>query len=156
MKAGKNSISTLCFGIATFASLLSLGSIAHSNEIKDCAQSGIGINTLVAPVAENNRSFYNGKVNIYKVDTIEPACCSAGLAIVLPDVASEIGDTKCVSITGLGGVDVKNATSTYNPSTGLTVILPTSAYDPETGRQNPSKALSLKINLKDSSVQVEK
>jgi hypothetical protein len=140
-----------------FALLLTvlIGQDALALEVKECESNYIGINTIVWPLADNTRSFYNGQVQVYKVDYLEPACCSTGLAFVLPDVQSEIGDSKCVTVTGLSGVDVKNAKAAYNPNLGLLITFATRTYDHQNGGTLPGPLLKVRVNLKNSSVKIE-
>ena len=141
--------------LLTLVLMLTLGHIATAVQVENCDEAYIGISSLVTPVTKNTRSFYNGQVNAYRVDHIEPACCSAGVAIVLPDVNSEVGDNKCVVVKNLPGVDVHGASSSYDPNKGLLLTFPTSIYDPEKGHMPGGQPLNLRINLKDSSVKAE-
>lgn len=128
---------------------------AAAVEVENCEEAGIGIGSLVTPVSQHSRSFYNNRVQVYRVDHLEPACCSAGVAIVLPDVQSEIGDNKCVVVKNLSGVDVMGARSSYDRVKGLLLTFPTSTYDPDRGHRPGGKPLNLRINLQDSSVKPE-
>lgn len=132
-----------------------LAHAAAAVEVENCDEASIGISSLVTPVADNTRSFYNGQVHVYRVDHLEPACCSAGVAIVMPDVKSEIGDSKCVVVKHLPGIDVRGAKASYDPSKGLLLSFPTSTYDPEKGHLQGGQPLNLRINLRDSSVKAE-
>ncbi len=131
------------------------GPVAAGTELRDCAELGIDLTSLVTPLATNARAYYGRQVMLYKVDTIEPACCSAGIAVVLPDGASEVGGAKCVAAVGFGDVDVRRARSAYDPRRGLLVTLPTRLYDPETGLAGPGEPLRLRIELATSSVRRE-
>jgi hypothetical protein len=141
---------------AVLALAMVLGSAASAFTVEPCAsESGptIGINELVTPINNNSRSYYNNTVHTYKVDYLEPACCSYGVAIVLPDVQSEIGDSKCVAITGLSGVDVKNARSSYDSVRGLLLTFKTRVYNGS--GTDPGPDLKVRVNLTTSSVNIE-
>src|SRR4051812_49044255 len=79
---------------------LTLSYTAGAVEVRSCKDAGIDITALVPPPVGTTRSFANGRIVIYTVDTEEPAACSAGLAIVMPDIESEWGGAKCVAING--------------------------------------------------------
>jgi hypothetical protein len=126
---------------------------AIERQVVPCEEAGIGLTTLVTPVAENSRQFYNGQVSVYLVDTIEPACCSAGIAIVLPDAESELGDAKCLAVLNQSSIGLNAAQARYSPSKGLSIEMPASEQD-DAGNRIPSP-LKLRINLKSSMVTLE-
>jgi hypothetical protein len=128
---------------------------ARAHDVRWCHDAGIGIATLVTPVAKNVRTFYNNLVQIYNVDTIEPAAASAGIAVVLPDVDSPLGGLKCLAITNFAKVDVMQAGATYDATKGLSVSIPTKVHDLENGRSKRGAPLNIVINLKDSSVAIQ-
>lgn len=130
--------------------------VAQALEVQSCRDAGVGLESLVLPVAKNTREFAQGKIQVYKVDQGEPVCCSVGVAVVIPDVDSELGDSKCVSVMGLGDVDVKNAAAKYDSARGLKITFATRKYNPETGGNDPAENLHLRVNLKRSTVQVER
>ncbi len=123
------------------------------NEFVDCDEVGVGITSLIGTGPANARSFYNGAVSVYNIDEIEPACCSAGLAIVLPDVTSEIGDAKCVVTRHYSGIDISKAKTSYDPAKGLLLKVPTSLYND--GDSVPGPTVRIRINLKTSTVVFE-
>lgn len=135
--------------------------VAQAQEVKSCDEVGVGLTTLVTPVAKNSRGLYFDKsldahrVYVYNVDLIEPAAASGGLAFVLPDHESEVGDSKCLAITYLTGVDVMNATISYDDSKGVLLTIPAFEYDHETGDLKPSAPLKVRVSLKFSSVTIE-
>jgi hypothetical protein len=134
---------------------LLLASTAHAVErqVVPCDDAGVGLRTLVTPVGENSRQFYNGEVSVYLVDTIEPACCSSGVAIVLPDAQSEMGDAMCMAVLYQVGIDLKAAQASYSPAKGLLIQMPASEQDDSGNEiQHP---LKLRINLKSSTVTLE-
>ncbi len=55
-------------------------------EVKSCEEAHVGLTTLIAPVAKNSRTYKDDKISVYAVDTVEPVCCAAGVAVVIPDV----------------------------------------------------------------------
>ena len=136
-------------------SLVLLSSVAHASPItvKDCDQAGVDLRSIVQPVQTNSISLYGGKVVAYNVDVIDPVCCSKGVAIVLPDVLSPFGDTKCVAVLGYFNADVIQAAQTYSPMKGLLLDVPIRKYSPSGFPKTGS--LKLRINLRDSSVVIE-
>jgi hypothetical protein len=128
---------------------------AQAHDVRRCQDAGVGIEALVTPVAKNARSFYNNLVQIYNVDTIEPAASSAGIAIVLPDVDNPLGGLKCLAITHFANIDVKQALAIYDSTKGLSVSIPTRVADLGNGRSKPGAALNILINLKNSSVTIQ-
>jgi hypothetical protein len=136
--------------------ILGLSSPALSDaELRPCDEAGIGLTTLVQPVASNQIALYEGKVILYNVDTIEPACCSAGLAVVLPDKDDPLGGSQCFAVIGLGAVDVTTARRSYDPARGLLVELATSTIG-ENGERILGETLHLRINLADTTVRLER
>ena len=137
-----------------FGFLLVSTANAMDRAVVPCADAGIGLTTLVTPVGENSRQFYNGQVSVYLVDTIEPACCSSGVAIVLPDAQSELGDAKCLAVLYQSSIDLNASEASYSPAKGLLIEMPASEQD-DAGNQTPSP-LKLRVNLKSSTVTLVK
>ena len=94
------------------------------------------------------RTYYEGRVTLMQLDLVEPACCSFGLAIVMP--APPQGDEPvgmtCWTMWGYAGVDVAGAQSRYDPAIGLTLGVPTLDYDPETGATWTGPTIRLRID----------
>ena len=38
------------------------------------------------PSRKNSRTYKDDKVSVYAIDMVEPVCCAAGVAVVIPDV----------------------------------------------------------------------
>ena len=127
---------------------------AQAHEVRSCHERGIGIENLVTPVAKNMRSFYNNRVQIYNIDTIEPAAVSAGIAVVLPNnEAPRVGST-CFAIINFAGIDIKTSRAIYDLAKGLTVSIPTKNRDFLTGKSKSGPVLNILINLQHSSVTI--
>jgi len=126
----------------------------QAQEIRSCREVGVGIESLVTHVADNVQSFYNNRVQIYNIDTIEPAAASAGIAIVLPDTDDPLGGSKCFAITNFAGIDIKTSRAVYDPAKGLTVSIPTKSPDFQTGKSRRGPLLNIVINLQHSSVTI--
>lgn len=102
------------------------------------------------------REFYNGGVQVFLVDHLDPACCSSGVAIVLPEMRTEPGgEKKCFSIHNLTGADVANARASYDANKGLLLTIPLRQYDPEKGHTEPAAPLRVRVNAKDATVKIE-
>jgi len=99
--------------------------VAFGHEVKPCEAAGVDLRSLIGPVAKNSLVLYDGKVTLYNVDTIEPACCSGGIAVVLPDVKDELGGNACMASIGYTNIDVTKAKRSYDPAKGMLLELPT-------------------------------
>lgn len=151
----------LKFGLV--AALLAISTPAFAQEppsVRSCEDAYVGITSLVTPVADNSRGFYNDesgggpRVYVYNVDTIEPAAHSAGLAFIIPDKDSELGDSKCLAIIQLTSVDITKAKASYDGA-GLHLEVPKDDYDNDTGTSKPGAPLKVRIDLKASTVEIE-
>jgi hypothetical protein len=122
---------------------------AEAHEIQSCYEASVGIETLVTPIANNVRSFYNDRVQIYNINTIEPAAAPAGIVIVLPSSPEDdpIGGSKCLAIRGFSAINIKTARAAYDPAKGLSLSIPTRKFDPETDKFKPGPRLNISINL---------
>jgi hypothetical protein len=145
----RSNIRLVILAIITLTPCDVLAQTPHQGE---CRDAGIGIETLVTPVAKNVRSFYNNRVQIYNIDTIEPAAGPAGIAIVLPDNDDPLGGSKCFAIRNFGEIDIKAARVAYDPAKGLSLSIPTRSTDSETGRSKPGPQLNVLTDLQRSSV----
>jgi hypothetical protein len=125
---------------------------ANAKDIRTCEDAGVGIASLILPVGQHSRTFYNNRVAVFEIDTIEPAAVSMGIAITLPDVEDiHFGSSKCLAITNFAAIDVMKGSSSYDRQ-GLLLSFPTRDPDFTTGRSRAGKPLKILINLKLSSV----
>lgn len=139
--------------VTTLALIMSVA--AQAETLKDCKEAHVGLTELMVPVTKYSRNFLNNKVQVYTIDQIEPACCSIGLAIVIPDETAElVGLAKCFTVTHLNGVDIQKARTETDSSGRLLLVVPTSVYD-GTGHGKPGKPLKLRIDLKTATVNRE-
>jgi len=122
---------------------------AQAQEVRSCNDVSVGIETLVTPVANNVRTFYNNRIQIYNIDTIEPAAAPAGIVIVLPSSPEDdpIGGSKCLAIRGFSAINIKAARAAYDPAKGLSLSIPTRKFDPETDKFKSGPRLNISINL---------
>ncbi len=135
--------------------VLSLFAIANARaeadrEVRNCSDANLGIESIVLPA----KSFYNGQVNVFVTDTVEPAAASFGLAIVTPDFADPVGGSNCRAITHLSGVDINKIKSSYDSDKGLLLTVPYRVYNGE-GTEPAKAPLKIRINLKKQSVVLE-
>ena len=128
--------------------------MALDHGVKPCDESGVDLRTLITPVAKNSIILYDGKVVVYNVDTIEPACCSSGIAVVLPDVKDESGGNACMASIGYTSIDVTKAKRSYDAAKGMLLELPTQTQTGE-GQPGPVVTTKLRINLANSNVTIE-
>ena len=118
--------------------------------VKDCRDAGVGIESIARPVEKAHIALYDGKVDAYNIDTVEPACCSSGIAVVLPAKDDPSGGSNCWAVVGLNSVDVKAAKRSYDKAKGLLLVMPT-----KHGNQNGDTILKLRINLGEGIVSIE-
>lgn len=123
-------------------------------ELKDCEEANVGITALIAPVAKNSRSYKDDKVSVYAVDTIEPACCAAGVAVVIPDVADELGGSKCLAVVGVASVQLDEAVSEDDPAKGLLISIPTRVFN-EAADSAPGEPIKLRIDVEKGTLILE-
>lgn len=104
---------------------------------------------------EPTRTYANGRIRLIKIDIEEPACCANFLMVLYPAPGQEF--YACTLIgreegLGWGKLELMHAHATYDPSTGLAVTLPVSAYD---GMMFRKDELRLTINQAKGSVLAE-
>ncbi len=136
------------FVMIVMAALLAQTAFAGRKiQLSACSEIGADLTTILTG-AESQRSLYKGAVGIFQFDTEEPAAAPAGLAIVYnsPE-ASEQGFIirKCVGLHYLAGSDLKNAKSSYDAKSGVTLIINISKPNIEDGGTIPGK---IKLNIK--------
>ena len=115
-----------------------------------CSEVSAGLTQLALGANEEGvRSFYEGRVTLLQLDYVEPACCSWGVAVLMPDGDGETepAGTACWAIWGYAAVDLQRATSRYDPVEGLTLTIPTLDYDHDTGGTRPGAPIRLRIDV---------
>jgi hypothetical protein len=110
--------------------------------------------TSVASVAEpwedNTRTFANGAVRLTILDTGEPAAASYHLVVLSPPY-DELGFRQCRVVSfnqgwfGFGFLSFERMEASYDPATGLQVVMDMGLYNAETGL-NDAVALAVTIN----------
>ena len=120
-----------------------------STGLMRCDDAGVGLwSVWVGADLSGVRTYYEGSVTLLALDTIEPGCCPAGVAIVMPGEPQEndpVGPA-CWAIRGFAAVDLRAARSSYDPRQGLTLSIPTRDYDPDTGGTVPGAPIRLRID----------
>lgn len=103
--------------VFVFASLLFVSPVfaAESLRVEDCKTFGIDLTS-----ATDMRSFGNGSMNVFSTDTVEPAGAPVGLAVVVHrgDRLEDM-ESICRHVSGLSSVDLKTASSSYDPKTNV-------------------------------------
>lgn len=122
--------------------------------VKDCREAGVGIESIARPFEKAHISLYEGKVDAYNVDTVEPACCSSGIAVVLPAKGDPSGGSNCWAVIGLASIDVTAAKRSYDRAKGLLLVMPTRRGDAN-GDAFEGPPLKLRINLGEGTVSLE-
>ena len=130
------------------------GGPAAALGVKDCRAAGVGIESIAGPVERAHIALYDGKVDAYNIDTVEPACCSSGIAVVLPAKDDPSGGSNCWAVIGLTSVDVKSASRTYDRAKGLLLVMPTKRSNPN-GDAVKGPPLKLRINFGEGTVSLE-
>ena len=121
----------------------------QERRLVDCDAIELGPESIVAGADLSGvRTYYQGRVTLYLLDRVEPACCSWGVAIVMPAAPSdgEPESLTCWAVSGYAGVDLRRATSRYDPRQGLLLSIPTRDYDHDTGGTRPGAPLRLRID----------
>lgn len=145
-------MSRICFLL--MIALLLLAEPAAALEVKTCDEAHVSLAELIAPVGKNSRTYKDDKVSVYVVDTVEPVCCAAGVAVVMPDVADELGGNKCLAVVGVASVQLDEATTEDDPAKGLLVTIPTRVFN-ETSDSAPGAPLKLRINVDQGTLAAE-
>ena len=112
----------------------------QAQEVGDCDWRSSARN-VVEPWSENTRTFSNGKTRLALLDTIEPAAGAFHLLIISPPY-DELGSPQCKVLSlqgtiGFAGLTFSELEASYDPSTGLTFILPGQVYNPDDGLTAP-------------------
>jgi hypothetical protein len=123
-------------------------------ELKSCEEAHVGLTTLIAPLAKHSRTYKDDKISLFAVDTVEPVCCAAGVAVVIPDVADELGGNKCLAVVGVASVQIDEAVSEDDPAKGLLISIPTRVFN-EASDSAPGEPIKLRIDVNTGTVLVE-
>jgi hypothetical protein len=123
-------------------------------ELKSCEDANVTIAELVPPAAKRSRTFKDDKISIYEVDTVEPVCCAAGVAIVIPDIEDVLGGNKCVAVVGVASVELGEAAVQDDPDKGLLLSIPTRRFN-EAADSAPGEPIKLRINVDKGTVTTE-
>jgi hypothetical protein len=127
---------------------------AGALELKSCDDANIGLTELIAPVGKNSRTYKDDKVSVYIIDTVEPVCCAAGVAVVVPDVGDETGGSQCYAAVGVASVQLDEATTADDPAKGMLVTIPTRVFN-EAADSAPGEPMRLRINAEKGTVALE-
>ncbi len=127
---------------------------AAALSVKDCRNAGVGIESIGRPIEKSHVALYDGKVDAYNIDTVEPACCSSGIAVVLAAKDDPSGGSNCWAVIGLVSVDVTTAKRSYDKTKGLLLVMPTKRNTTQ-GEATAGPPLKLRINLGEGTVSLE-
>ncbi len=117
------------------------------------------VDTVVEPWSDATRTFANGKIRIALLDTAEPACCSAHLAILAPDPNDELGLRQCKTLSdggefmGFQAIDIARIKSSYNAAKDLLLSVPVERYID--GIQSNKAVIGVRINQATGAVTIE-
>jgi hypothetical protein len=120
---------------------------AAGSGLQSCDDLGVGLWSVVAGADKGGvRTYYDGRVTLLEVDTVEPGAVPAGVAFVIPDRpdVEGISSPQCWAIINYASVDVRRAQAQYDAATGLTLTIPARDYDGE--RAVPAAPIRVRIN----------
>jgi hypothetical protein len=136
------------------AVLLLLVEPASALEVKSCEDANVGLTELIAPVGKNSRTYKDDKVSLYVIDMVEPVCCAAGVAVVIPDVEDELGANKCLAVVGVASVQLDEAASEDDATKGLLITIPTRVFN-EAADSAPGAPMKLRVNVEKGTLTLE-
>ena len=113
--------------------LVSTAGMAGAQSVADCDWQASAA-AIAEPWEENTATFANGRVRIAALDTIEPATGFAWLLILSPPF-DELGARQCKVVgaadgIGFAGIFFDTLEASYDPTTGLTILVQVWRYDP--------------------------
>lgn len=147
-------ISSISRGAAALACGLALVAPAAALEVKSCDEAHVGLEDLIAPAAKHSRTFKDDSISVYSVDTVEPVCCAAGVAVVMPDVSDEAGGSKCVAVVGVASIQLDEATAEEDPAKGLLITIPTRVFN-DVADSAPGDPMRIRVDVDKGSVTLE-
>jgi hypothetical protein len=132
---------------------------AMALSVSDCDGFAASAQALVEPWEQNTRTFYKGQVRIAYIDTVEPACCSSQLLVLIPNKNSEMGERLCQLVSdhgnqGFAGIDFAKITTSYDANKGLLVSFPYGQMK-EDGSGTVQRMGRIRINLATVTVRPE-
>lgn len=123
-------------------------------EVKSCEDASVGLTELITPVGKNSRTYKDDRVSLYVIDMVEPVCCAAGVAVVIPDVQDELGGSKCLAVVGVASVQLDEAASEDDPAKGLLITIPTRVFN-EAADSAPGAPMKLRVNVEKGTLMLE-
>ena len=136
------------FGVAALA-LAAGPAVAGQAVVQECGAITSAAN-IAEPWEDNTRTFANGAVRMTILDTAEPAAAAFHLVVLSPPY-DELGLRQCrvVSLNegwfGFGFLSFERMEASYDPVTGLRVVMDMGLYNAETGT-NDALALAVTLN----------
>ncbi|NCN95611.1 MAG: hypothetical protein GW917_02715 [Bdellovibrionales bacterium] len=120
---------TLAFGL--FIALFSFSSLAMKLDVQSCEENqfSLSFNSVMTM-----KTYSNGAIKVFELDHIEPAAVPYGVVVTL-DRGAELSEMEsfCRYIPYLSWVSVKNAVSSYDPTTNtLKLKMPARQFNPDT------------------------
>lgn len=109
-----------------------------------------GAEFIAEPWEENSATFANGDIRVALLDGIEPAAAAYRLLILSPPY-DEVGGRQCRMVGipgghGYGAIEFAARHASYDPETGLTLILPARQPDPDPAGDDGWFQLAVRIN----------
>jgi hypothetical protein len=105
---------------------------------------------IAEPWDANTMTFANGAIRVAVLDAVEPGAAAFHLMVLSPPY-DELGIRQCRILSyeapglGFGFLSLERAEASYDPASGLTVVMDMGRFNPDTGL-NDAWALSVTIN----------
>lgn len=116
-------------------------SSASAAIVHDCNGYEPSAENIPEPWEAHTRTFADGNIRITVLDTIEPAAGAFHLLVLSPPY-DEIGGRQCRLVSfetgegtpiGYASLSLEGLDAGYDPARGLTIALPVSVFNPQTG-----------------------
>jgi len=76
------------------------------------------------------------------------------VAVVIPDIADELGGNKCLAVVGVASVQLDEAVSQDDPAKGLLISIPTRVFN-EASDSAPGEPIKLRVDVEKGTLNVE-
>jgi hypothetical protein len=137
-------MSLKCISIFTISILLSVSAWARS----PIPTIELTKTTKTIESVTEMKSYYNGAARIFLHDNEEPAARPMEVTIVVPNGEEDnFVNLQTLSVDSFCSASLKNSKSTYNSKNGLTVKIPVSVYNVDTGDCSKNSTLNINVQM---------
>lgn len=119
--------------LAGIITLFSFTAFSSAAVVEDCSEGRFGISSIVP---KSEKTYANGEITMYELDSIEPAASAQAIAINIWVNSEEMPYMDCKLVTGLTSVGWENKVSEYVDGLGLVIKVPVSEMNAEGGFDN--------------------